>query len=70
MFLEDENVPLVLGGLINKSDKKKSVKKNQINPFAVMKESKQKKIHIEEIEYRLKTKRSMSLELLAAYAKS
>jgi protein Tob/BTG len=58
--------------LINKSDKKKSVKKNQINPFAVMKESKQskKKDPLEEIEYRLKTKRSISLELLAAYAKS
>jgi hypothetical protein len=56
--------------LINKSEKKKSVKKNQINPFAVMKESNQKKDPLEEIEYRLKTKRSISLELLAAYAKS
>jgi hypothetical protein len=58
-------------GLINKSDKKKSVKKNQINPF-VIKESKKskKKDPLEEIEYRLKTKRSISIELLAAYAKS
>jgi hypothetical protein len=35
-----------------------------------MKESNQKKDPLEEIEYRLKTKRSISLELLAAYAKS
>jgi protein Tob/BTG len=55
--------------LIDKSDKKKSVKKNQINPI-VIKENNKKKDPLEEIEYRIKTKRSISIELLAAYAKS
>jgi hypothetical protein len=49
--------------------KKNLLKKNQINPI-VIKENNKKKDPLEEIEYRIKTKRSISIELLAAYAKS
>jgi hypothetical protein len=47
---------------------KKTIKKNQINPL-VVKENK-KKDPLEEIKYRLNTKRSISIELLTAYLMS
>jgi protein Tob/BTG len=59
--------PWIPNALINKPAKK-TVKKNQIKPLVI--KSSQKISPLEEIAYRLNTKRTISIELLTAYVSS
>jgi hypothetical protein len=67
LYDHDSTEPWSHKTILNKPDKK-TVKNNQIKPL-VVKEDK-KRDPLEEIEYRLNTKRTISLELLTAYTLS